>query len=63
MQLMPQGDHYIWYCEWCDTRNVTLWIRVERDEVCCAACHKRFPVMGEARQGAGTKKRGYYQVL
>lgn len=25
MKLMPSGDHYLWYCEWCDTRNMTLW--------------------------------------
>jgi len=42
MQLIPQGDHYIWHCEKCDTRNVTLWIHIEKNLVCCAACQKKF---------------------
>jgi len=62
MRLMPQGDHYVWYCDWCDTRNVTLWVRIERNELCCAACQKTFPVHEQARPalGAGTE---YYQLL
>lgn len=51
MQLMPQGDHYIWYCDWCDTRNTTLWVRVQNNKLCCAACHKTFPLFEEHRAG------------
>jgi hypothetical protein len=42
MQLMPQGDYYIWHCELCDTRNVTLWIQIEKNQLCCVACKKKF---------------------
>ncbi len=42
MKIMPLGDYYVWYCEWCDTRNLTLWTRFERDEVLCGACHRGF---------------------
>ncbi len=42
MKLMPMGDYYVWYCEWCDSRNLTLWMRVEKDDVYCGACHKPF---------------------
>ena len=53
MQLKPQGDHYIWYCDWCDTRNATQWVRIERNRVCCAACQKTFTVFDEARKRCG----------
>jgi hypothetical protein len=42
MKLMPMGDYYLWYCEWCDSRNLTLWTKVTTDQVCCAACHKKY---------------------
>lgn len=43
MELMPVGDRYLWYCDWCDTKNVTPWARMAEKEVSCAACHKTFP--------------------
>jgi len=48
MKLMPQGDYYLWYCEWCDTRNLTLWTRVVKNQLCCAACQKKFAAFEEA---------------
>lgn len=47
MKLMPQGDYYLWYCEWCDSRNLTLWTRVAKNQLCCAACHKKFHAFEE----------------
>ena len=44
---MPLGDFYVWYCEWCDTRNLTLWTKVEKDQLCCAACQKKFTAFEE----------------
>lgn len=46
MQLMPEGayyvgDYYVWYCDWCDTRNMTVWTRIEQNLLCCSACHKK----------------------
>lgn len=40
MKIMPLGDYYVWYCEWCDTRNLTLWTRFEKNDVFCGACHR-----------------------
>ena len=42
MKLMPMGDYYVWYCEWCDSRNLTLWTRIENSKVSCGACHRQF---------------------
>lgn len=42
MKLIPIGDYYAWYCEWCDSRNLTPWTRVEKSQVYCGACHKQF---------------------
>jgi hypothetical protein len=53
MKLMPHGDYYIWYCDWCDSRNLTLWTRVDKGEVTCGACHIPFafaPVALEERR-------------
>jgi LSD1 subclass zinc finger protein len=41
MRLRPLGDFYEWYCEWCHSKNLTLWTRFEKGEVVCGACHKR----------------------
>jgi hypothetical protein len=41
MRLIPLGDYYEWFCEWCDSKNLTLWTRLEKGEVVCGACHKR----------------------
>ena len=38
MRLIPMDDHYLWYCDWCDSRNLTLWTRVEKGKVQCGAC-------------------------
>jgi hypothetical protein len=46
MKIMPMGDYYVWYCEWCDTRNLTLWTRFEKDNVFCGACHRSGPIQG-----------------
>lgn len=44
MRIIPMGDYYVWYCEWCDSRNQTLWARLEGGSVTCAACQQRFTV-------------------
>jgi hypothetical protein len=44
IKIMPTGDYYVWYCDWCDTKNLTLWTRIEKDEVSCGACHRGFRV-------------------
>jgi hypothetical protein len=44
MKIMPNGDYYIWYCDWCDSRNLTLWTRIDKMEVVCAACFTLQPI-------------------
>lgn len=44
MKLIPQGDYYVWYCDWCDSRNHTLWTRVEKGKVVCGVCYNPFVV-------------------
>jgi hypothetical protein len=40
MRLMPSGDYYEWYCEWCDSKNLTLRTGLEKGGVVCGACQK-----------------------
>ena len=47
MTIMLMGDHYVWYCPWCDSRNLTSWVKMEHRSVCCSACQKRFKVSRE----------------
>ncbi|RNC71409.1 MAG: hypothetical protein ED859_04465 [Desulfuromonadales bacterium] len=42
MNIIPRGDYYAWYCEWCDTENLTLQQRFASGTVACGACHKHF---------------------
>jgi transcription elongation factor Elf1 len=51
MRMMPLGDYYVWYCEWCDSRNLTLWTRREKGEVFCGACHNRHPMTVPSHAG------------
>ena len=44
MRLIPQGDYYIWYCDWCDSRNNTLWTRVEKGKVVCGVCYNHVEI-------------------
>ena len=63
MQLMPQGDYYVWYCEWCDTRNMTLWIRIEKNQLCCAACQKKFSAFEETRPARPSGSATSYRLF
>jgi len=49
MNLMPRGDYYVWDCEWCDSRNLTIWMKVESDNLVCTACQRRFSLKRESR--------------
>jgi|MudIll2142460700_1097286.scaffolds.fasta_scaffold1203279_2 hypothetical protein len=49
MKIMPMGDYYLWYCEWCDSRNMTLWTRVMENRVQCSACHRQFRPLDQER--------------
>lgn len=40
MKIMAMGDYYVWFCDWCDSRNHTLWTRVETASPVCTACQR-----------------------
>ena len=40
MKLTLKDDYYEWYCDWCDSINVTLIHRVVDGTFSCCACHK-----------------------
>lgn len=44
MKLMQRGDYYVWYCDWCDSRNNTLWTRLETGKVVCGVCYTPFVI-------------------
>ncbi|KAF0219956.1 MAG: hypothetical protein FD174_1680 [Geobacteraceae bacterium] len=46
MNIMPMGDYYVWYCDWCDSKNLTIWTRFEKGEASCGACHNRMKTDG-----------------
>jgi ribosomal protein L37AE/L43A len=48
MKLIPQDDYYLWYCDWCDSCNRTLWTRVETGQVQCGACQKPIAIPHDA---------------
>lgn len=39
MTMIPLGDYFAWYCDWCDSTNQTHWSRLSRQQLTCAACH------------------------
>lgn len=55
MKLTLMGDYYVWYCEWCDSRNLTLWTRIDAEKVSCGCCHREFAV---SEQPAVERKAG-----
>lgn len=40
MKFKTLDDYYAWTCDWCDSENRTLWLRVANGEVRCGACHR-----------------------
>jgi len=63
MQLMPMGEYYVWYCEWCDTRNMTLWTKIEKNRICCAACQKKFSLFQEPATARPGQNHSHHQPL
>jgi hypothetical protein len=44
MKLLTMGEYYVWYCDWCDSRNLTPWTSTVTGKVSCGGCHKEHPV-------------------
>jgi hypothetical protein len=42
MKIKPLGDYYVWYCDWCDSRNSILWTRIDSPSISCSACQQKF---------------------
>ena len=53
MKLSTAGEYYVWYCDWCDSRNLTPWTRTGTGKVNCGGCHKEHPVAGRVRESDG----------
>ena len=51
MKLLTMGDYYVWYCDWCDSRNLTPWTSTVAGKVSCGCCHKEHPVVTQVREG------------
>jgi hypothetical protein len=42
MKTITMGDFYVWYCDWCDSTNMTPWSGTSGGHVSCGCCHKEF---------------------
>ena len=40
MKIRLNEDYYFWCCDWCDTENRVLWVKLQ-DETYCGACHRQ----------------------
>lgn len=49
MKVMPKGDYYLWYCDWCDSKNLTIWTKVDSGRFCCSACQRAYGVESDGR--------------
>lgn len=54
MKIRIDEDYYCWHCEWCDTENRVLWIRVH-EGLSCGACHRKTLLGGETACLPGTE--------
>lgn len=57
MRTMAMGEYYVWYCEWCDSRNLTPWTSTVGGKVFCGCCKKEFPVSGPQRNERSPQQR------
>ena len=39
MKIRLNEDYYAWCCDWCDTENRVLWVKLENGTY-CGACHR-----------------------
>jgi hypothetical protein len=53
MKSLNMADYYVWFCDWCDSRNLTPWTGASTGKVCCGGCHKEYPVTGALRESDG----------
>jgi hypothetical protein len=53
MSAMAMGDFYVWYCEWCDSRNLTPWVKPASGKISCGCCHKEYATVDRSRLNEG----------
>lgn len=63
MNLMPMGDYYLWYCEWCDSSNRTIWTRFETNNVHCSFCQRPVLVPDWSQAPQNGRKPSYRYTL
>lgn len=50
MKFKTLDDYYTWACDWCDSDNRTLWVRVAQGQLICGACHRSTSSPASAHQ-------------
>ena len=45
MKIRLNEDYYFWCCDWCDTENRVLWVKLQ-DGTFCGACHRPMNMPG-----------------
>ena len=59
MKLTPAGDYYLWFCDWCDSQNRTLWTRMDSHRLTCGVCSRHVELNNPSTFAPihGTKKQ------
>lgn len=39
MKIRLNEDYYFWCCDWCDSENRVLWVKLQ-EGTSCGACHR-----------------------
>ena len=39
MKIKLNEDYYFWCCDWCDSENRVLWVKLQEGTY-CGACHR-----------------------
>ncbi len=39
MKIRLNEDYYFWFCDWCDSENLVLWVKLQ-EGTSCGACQR-----------------------
>ena len=45
MKIRLNEDYYFWRCDWCDSENRVLWVKMQEGPY-CGACHRPMNLTG-----------------
>ncbi|MFA7062190.1 MAG: hypothetical protein WC156_15405 [Pedobacter sp.] len=45
MKIRLNEDYYFWCCDWCDSENRVLWVKMQEGTY-CGACHRPMNLTG-----------------